>query len=238
MNLRNPADASNGLPRTAPAAADRIALIHATPLAVAPIAAALDRLWPAATRMNLLDDSLSADRVRDGQLTPAMIERFVKLAGYARDAGAAAILFTCSAFGPAIERARAEVGLPTLKPNEAMFEQALALGRRIGLVATFESSLAPMRDELVAMGAGRGIDVALTEVFVPHAMADLARGDAMAHHRRVADAVARIEGCDAIALAQFSMADAAPLARARSSAPVLTSPDCAVAALMAALGRP
>src|SRR5206468_2748136 len=81
----------------------RIALIHATPLAMAPIAESFARLWPEASLMNVLDDSLSADRAAAGALTPAMIGRFEQLARYGADAGADAILFTCSAFGPAIE---------------------------------------------------------------------------------------------------------------------------------------
>src|SRR6478735_10192287 len=85
------------------AASPRIALIHATPLAVAPIQSAFERLWPQARRMNLLDDSLSLDRAAAGSLTPAMTQRFVDLARYAQGTGCSGILFTCSAFGPAIE---------------------------------------------------------------------------------------------------------------------------------------
>jgi hypothetical protein len=33
--------------------------------------------------MNLLDDSLSVDRARDGRLTDAMVQRFADLAAYA-----------------------------------------------------------------------------------------------------------------------------------------------------------
>jgi hypothetical protein len=135
------------------AAPPRIALIHATALAIDPIRAAFERHWPQARRMNLLDDSLSVDRARDGQLTDAMVQRFADLAGYAQRTGCDAILFTCSAFGPAIEAAARATSLPTLKPNEAMFEDALALapaGRalRLGLLATFEASIASMADEL------------------------------------------------------------------------------------------
>ncbi|MEO7641374.1 MAG: arylsulfatase, partial [Ramlibacter sp.] len=71
----------------------RIALIHATPLAIAPIQDAFARHWPQPQRMSLLDDSLSVDRARDGALTPAMTQRFVDLALYARGAGCHGILF-------------------------------------------------------------------------------------------------------------------------------------------------
>ncbi len=217
------------------AAAPRVALIHATPLAIDPIAEAFARRWPRAERLNLLEDRLSQDRARDGRLTEAMTDRFIALARYACGAGADAILFTCSAFGPAIEAAARAVPVPVLKPNEAMFEQALAAGARLGLVATFEPSLAPMREELLAMAAARGRPVNLAECHVPHAMQRLAEGDAATHHRLVAEAVATLRDCDAVMLAQFSMAGAASLAREGTAAPVLTSPDCAVDALRAAL---
>lgn len=80
----------------------RIALIHALSHSVAPINEAFARDWPEAVRMNLLDDSLSADLARNGRgLDAAMHERFQRLAQYAVDTGAQGILFTCSAFGPA-----------------------------------------------------------------------------------------------------------------------------------------
>lgn len=217
------------------ARAPRVALIHATPLAIDPIAQAFERHWPQVERLNLLEDRLSQDRARDGRLTEAMTARFVALTRYAVGAQADAILFTCSAFGPAIEAAARAVSVPVLKPNEAMFEQALLAGERLGLVATFEPSLAPMREELLAMAAARGRRVALVERHVPEAMQRLAQGDAATHHRLVAHAVAGLSDCDAVMLAQFSMADAADLARQQLAKPVLTSPDCAVDALRVAL---
>jgi hypothetical protein len=217
-------------------AAPRIALIHATPLAVDPIRAAFERLWPQARRMNLLDDSLSVDRAEAGQLTDAMVQRFVDLASYAQRTGCGGILFTCSAFGPAIEVAARATGLPTLKPNEAMFEQALATKPRggplkLGLLATFQASIASMAQELEDMARQGGIAIELRSVFVPEAMDDLAQGRSADHHRKIAAAARELAACDAIMLAQFSMAAAAPEAQAQVPCPVLSSPDCAALAL-------
>jgi hypothetical protein len=219
----------------------RIALIHATALSMAPVQTAFERQWPQVRRMNLLDDSLSVDRADAGTLTEGMVQRFVTLAQYARGTGCTGILFTCSAFGPAIEAAGQAAGIPTLKPNEAMFEQALARsadGRtvKLGLVATFQASVGSLTEELQEMAAQRGITIDLRSVFVPEAMQDLAAGRTAEHHRKIAEAAQQLSDCDAIMLAQFSMADALTLVQSKVVSPVLTSPDCAVIALKQRLG--
>ena len=210
----------------------RIALIHALAHSMAPIHDAFERLWPRTSRMNLLDDSLSSDLARAGRgLDTAMSARFHALAGYAIDTGAAGILFTCSAFGPCIEAvARRHSGMPVLKPNEAMIAEAVATGRRIGLVATFAPTLASMPAEFPA-----GEDVRAE--FADGALDALDRGDALTHDRLIAEAAQRIvaNGCDVVALAQFSMARAAATTVRLVGTPVLTAPDSAVRALKARL---
>jgi Asp/Glu/hydantoin racemase len=210
----------------------RIALVHAVRVAIAPVEEAFARHWPDAARMNLLDDSLSRDRSRDGRLTPAMFQRFRTLTDYALATGADGILFTCSAFGPAIEAAREGRNVPILKPNEAMFHEALERGRRLGLLATFAPSVPPMEEEFRQL-AGR--EVELRSACVPEAMAALDAGDGTAHDRLVAGVAPQLAGCDAVMLAQFSTARAQAAVAAALGCPVLTSPDSAVLALRRAV---
>ncbi|MCR0983686.1 aspartate/glutamate racemase family protein [Roseomonas populi] len=208
----------------------RIALIHALRHSPPPVEAAFARLWPEATLMNLLDDSLSADLARDGALTPAMTDRFLSLSRYARGTGADAILFTCSAFGPCIEAvAEAFAPMPVLKPNEAMVAEAAAIGGRIGLLASFAPTLASMPPEFPS-------GVTLVPMLAAGALDALNRGDGEAHDRLAAEAARSLTDCDVIALAQFSLARAAPLVAATTGKPVLTTPDSAVRALKARLG--
>lgn len=215
----------------------RIALIHALAHSVAPINQEMASAWPEAVRMNLLDDSLSADLARnagrgvDG-LDATMHERFETLAAYAEGTGADAILFTCSAFGPCIEAAAARrPHMPVLKPNEAMVADAVALGGRIGLIASFAPTLASMPPEFPA-----GTD--LVTWLADGALDALTQGDVDRHDELVLEAARHLmsQGASVIALAQFSMARASGRVEHELGIPVLTTPGSAVRALRRCLG--
>jgi Asp/Glu/hydantoin racemase len=207
----------------------RIALIHALKHSIVPIEASFARLWPDAKLMNLLDDSLSADLARDGELTDAMTERFLSIGRYVTSTGSDAILFTCSAFGPCIEAvAREYAPMPVLKPNEAMIEQAVKQGRKIGLLSTFPPTLASMPREFPS-------SVEIVPKLAEGAMAALDRGDRAEHDLIVTEASKDLRGCDVVALAQYSMAPAATMVADATGRPVLTTPDSAVSKLKSAL---
>ncbi|MHC2336416.1 aspartate/glutamate racemase family protein [Bradyrhizobium sp. USDA 4454] len=208
----------------------RITLIHALKHSIVPIEASFTKHWPEARLMNLLDDSLSADLARDGKLTDRMTERFLAMGHYAASTGADGILFTCSAFGPCIEAvARALAPMPVLKPNEAMIEQAVAKGKRIGLLSTFPPTLASMPPEFPS-------SVTLVPKLADGALAALDRGDRAEHDRIVVEASRDLRDCDLIALAQYSMAPAAARVAEITGREVLTTPDSAVKKLKAMLG--
>jgi Asp/Glu/hydantoin racemase len=206
----------------------RIALIHAVTVAMAPVHDAFRQLWPEAECVDILDTSLSRDRERDGELTQAMVDRFLLLGKYAEDNGAAGILFTCSAFGEAIEQTAGKARVPVLKPNEAMFDAAVAAGKRLGMLATFAPSVAGMEAEFGDIAGSRAT---LDSFCVPGAMTALQSGDAAEHDRLVANAASRFADYDAILLAHFSTSRAAAAVRATVRCPVLTAPGAAVTKL-------
>lgn len=210
----------------APEERSRIVLVHAVTVAVEPVTAAFASLWPQAEVVNLLEDSLSRDRAAHADLSPEMYRRFAVLTHYALDIGARGILFTCSAFGDAIRAAARHARVPVLTPNEAMFEAALAAGDRIGMLATFEFSVAGMEEEFREAAAGR--EARIETVCVPEAMAALKSGDAETHNRLLAEAAPRLAQCDAVMLAHFSTSRALDAVRGAFDGPVLTSPAAAV----------
>lgn len=211
----------------------RVALIHALLHSVAPINAEMARQWPECERMNLLDDSLSADLARSPNgLDAAMHQRFITLSDYAVSNGADGLLFTCSAFGACIDEVARRVDIPVLKPNQAMIDEAVALGRRIGLIASFAPTLQSMPKEFP-------VGVEILPILADGALDALNAGNLDRHDTLIARAAqsAIEEGAEVIALAQFSMARAAPLVRTTITQPVVTTVGSAVRAMRRALER-
>lgn len=208
-----------------------------------PARAAFARCWPEAFCFDLLDTSLAVDWSTRGELDDAMADRFQVLGRYAAEsAGAAgrtgAILFTCSAFGPAIDAVKSQLPIPVLRPNEAAFEHALRLGENIGLVVTFPPSLPMLQRELQEMAAARGHRIAVQGVQVAAALEALKAGDGETDDWLVVEACGELGAVDVVVLGQFSLARAAPPLRDLVPVPVLITPDCAVQALRSRLGDP
>ena len=167
----------------------------------------------------------------------AMDARFAQLARYASSSGVEGILFTCSAFGSSIEKVKAEhPNMPVLKPNEAMMEQAVRIGGKIGVLSVFEPTVPSIVRELAdtAESAGRSGDMDVTARYVPGALDILHSGNEDAYNKAVAAAAANLNeelgGCDAMVLAMFSMACCGPEVSAVLGPKVqtLTSPNSAV----------
>ena len=184
----------------------------------------------------MLDDSLSRDREKSVEISADIFRRFDALGVYAADIGAEGLLFTCSAFGEAIEAVAAKAAFPVLKPNEAMFEAALQKGRTIGMLATFAPSVASMEREFYDLAKERKADAKIRTICVPEAMEALKKGDAATHNALLADAAPQLAGCDAVLLAHFSTSRAEEAVKQAVGMPVLTSPVAAVHKLRALLG--
>lgn len=219
----------------------RISLIHATPLAMQPVMRAFKRLWPQAQCTNLLDDSLTSDLQEAGGLTPGLIHRMVGLVDYVYTQGAQGVLFTCSAFGPAIDAAKRAHAIPVLKPNEAMYGEALALceamggARRMGLITTFAPASVSMTKELQDAITARNLPLSVESICADGALAHLNAGDVSSHDRLVIDAARSMSVCDVYMLGQFSMAAVQDALADALQKPVLSSPSSAVSALKTAL---
>jgi Asp/Glu/hydantoin racemase len=218
----------------------RIALVHALAESLPPIHQAFADYWPEAITFDVFDSSLAPDLAHTGQLDISMVRRFLTLGRYAaasegEGGRTAGILFTCSAFGPAIDAVKATLNIPVLRPNEATFNRALEMGSHIGLLVTFPPSLPALEAELRQMASERGMRVSITSRVIEGALAALKSGDGETHDQLAAAVAADMPPTDCLILGQFSLAQAEPAVQAAVSCPVLTTPRSAVEQLRSML---
>ncbi len=193
-----------------------------------PIESAAARLWPEARTISILVEGLSADRMESVELSPALIQRIVDLGRYAEAEGSDGILFTCSAFGAAVDQAGSVVAVPVIRPNEAMFEAAFSCGRRVLKFHTFPPAARGMEREFREAAAAAGNDAHLSSVYRAGALEARKSGDRLIHDRLIAETASGITGADVILLAQFPMASAAEEVHELTTSPVLTGPESAI----------
>jgi Asp/Glu/hydantoin racemase len=209
----------------------RIALIHALQDSQRPTWTAFQSGWPEADIFNLMDDSLPRDLQVDGM--DPLVNRFLNLGNYAANMEVGghktnAILFSCSAFGPALKAVQRSLSIPVLRPNEAAFEEALESGKRIGLMVTFGPALPPLKAELEEIAKERGLQPEIITGVAKGALEALQAGRAGEHDEIAAETASGLPPVDVLVLGQFSLARAAPAITARRSVRIITTPDSAV----------
>lgn len=211
-----------------------VGLVHATLAAVQPMIAAFRVHAPQVKLLNFVDEGLLPLAEREG-LTAAAVAEIERLVSRAAASGADGVLLTCSAYSPCVPQIQSRCAAPVVSVDEAMLRGALTCGRRIGIVATVAAA-GPTTAQLLrdyAAEAGRAVEIHVR--VVPEAFAALKRDDGARHDLLVREQIADlVPDCDAIVLAQISMAralDGAPT----YAKPVLTSPESSIRAILSRL---
>jgi Asp/Glu/hydantoin racemase len=220
----------------------QIAFIHTSPSMVPVFKALATELLPPAPAVNvfnMVDESLLCDIIGHGCCPPATAKRLVGHVLSAESAGASHILVTCSSMGRAVEASRTLCAATVLRVDEPMANQAVSIGKRIGVVATLPSTLEPTVALIRARATAAGWEIELSSQIVDGAFQAVISGDGATHDKLVGDALRHLATrVDVIVLAQASMArvvDALP-AEAKP-VPILSSPRSAVEHLASLLGH-
>jgi Asp/Glu/hydantoin racemase len=221
--------ASNSPPAGGPRG-KTLGLIHTSATLVPMFAELCSKYLPHVKIFNIVDDSLIKNTIACGELTPDTSRRVVNYAGSAQDAGADFILFTCSSIGPAVEAAAALTKVPVLRVDQPMADQAVQLGKRIGVIATLPTTLAPTSDLVKRRAAVAGKEIVLVSKLCEGAFDALMSGDAATHDKKVGEALKQLSTeVDVIILAQASMARVVDtLSKADKKVPILSSPPIAI----------
>ena len=210
----------SGLPR-------QIAMIH-TVAGLIPLFDDLAKTHlPQWQGFNMLDESLLRGTIRDGVLSQTTMWRLAQMVRSAADAGASAVVVTCSSLGPAVDAARPFCPLPLFRIDEGMARTAVTLGPRIAVLATLRTTLDPTSDLIRRSAAQAGTPCTIIAELAEGAFQKLAAGDTAGHDAMVATSLRDLAPkVDVIVLAQASMARALALVQdALHPLPVLTSPE-------------
>lgn len=207
-----------------------LGLVHTSATLVPVFAELCNKYLPNVKTFNIVDDSLIKITIACGELTPATSRRVVNYAGSAQEAGADFILFTCSSIGPAVEAAAMLTKVPVLRVDQPMADQAVRLGKRIGVIATLPTTLEPTSDLVKRRAAAAAKQIVLISKLCKGAFEALMSGDAVTHDKIVGDALKELsKEVDVIVLAQASMARVVgTLSDAEKKVPILASPEIAI----------
>ncbi len=207
-----------------------LALIHTSVTLVPMFAQLCKQKLPNIDTFNIADDSLVRACAAAGSLTPAIARRVASHIAAAEAAGADAILVTCSSIGPAVEATAFFTGVPLLRVDQPMADQAVQTGKRIGVIATLPTTLNPTTDLVRRRAAIAGKSIEVIAQLVEHAFDALMAGDTAKHDALITTALRQLASkSDVIVLAQASMArvvDALP--ESDKTIPILASPPIAV----------
>lgn len=218
----------------------RLGLLHTSATLVPVFQQLCAAKLPGVDTFNIADDSLIKDCIARGELTTLTARRVLKHLESAEQAGADVILVTCSSIGPAVDAAAGMIGVPVLRVDQPMADRAVATGRRVGVIATLPTTLAPTADLIRQRAKNAGRDLELTSHLCEGAFDALMAGNAARHDAIVGRALAELASqVDVIVLAQASMArvvESLP-AEARKT-PILASPPLAIEHLATLLITP
>jgi len=208
--------------------AKRLAFIHTSPVTIPVFGGLAQETMPEVDVFHMLDESLLKNTLAAGKLEKTTVRRLVGMVESAGEAGADAVMVACSSIGPAVDVARQVVDFPVVRVDEAMAEEAVWAGERIGVAATLESTLEPTVALIESRAKDLGLDRKIVSRLCTGAFDAVLAGDAETHDRLVREGLESLAAeADVIVLAQASMARVADTLE-RRPVPILSSPRSGV----------
>jgi Asp/Glu/hydantoin racemase len=214
----------------------KLAIIHTSPATVEPLKALAQEMIPGCTVINFVDDSILPQLMENGGDVDAVAARLTQYARHAAEVGADVILEACSSVGEAVAQMRKAVDIPIVRIDDALAEEAVRQGRRIGVAATLSTTLQPTLRLIEGKAADAGKEIELQPILVSEAYQRLMAGDAEGHNQILAAALLDlVNEVDVVVLAQASMARVLPQLPAELQGKFLSSPRLGMARVAAAV---
>lgn len=213
-----------------------LAIVHTTTATVAPLKALAEAVIPGVTVINFVDDSILPQLAGNGGNVSEVADRLVQYAVFAQQAGADVVLEACSSVGEVAPLMAARVSIPVVRIDEAMADEAVRRGRRIGVMATLSTTLNPTVRLIEAQAARAGAAVQISMTLADTAYQRLMQGDQAGHDAELlAQLATLVQTVDVVVLAQASMARVVPALPEAEQTRVLSSPPLGMERVRAVL---
>ncbi len=162
---------------------------------------------PELEQMDIADSSLIKETQGAGYATPAVARRMYNYMMCAVDAGADAILVTCTSVNTVTKKVRDMIPIPVISVEEPVAEKAVAAGTKIGLLSSLATSAEPVKQTVLEKAAEAGKDVDVRIAVADGAFEALMSGDRALHDEKVREALDKlVKEVDVVVFAQMSMA--------------------------------
>lgn len=189
----------------------RLVLIHTVnwfmDLIVKPFVGPMMERHPDLEIINILDDSLLADTVKEGDMPPEVARRIVSYACNAELAGADAIMLTCTSVNKASALSRELIKTPMFNIDEPMAKAAVEAGSKIGIIASVPTSPNGTKRLLYEAAKAAGKEIELKVVINEAAFSALMSGNTEEHNRIIHMEMDKLAAeVDVIVLGQISLA--------------------------------
>jgi Asp/Glu/hydantoin racemase len=207
-----------------------LGLIHTSAILVPMFAELCSKYLPNVKVFNIVDDSLIKNTIACGKLTPSTSKRVVNYVSSAEEGGADFVLVTCSSIGASVETAATLHNIPVLRVDQPMADKAILSGKKIGVIATLNTTLEPTCDLVKRRAIFLNKEIELTAIVCDGAFEALMSGNALLHDEKVKKALIELsKTVDVILLAQASMARVvATLSESEKIVPIFASPEIAI----------
>lgn len=210
--------------------ARKVGMVHSVASLVPVFNGLAAEIMPGVEVLHIVDEGLLKDVIETSKYASGAGRRLGTLASFTVDSGAEAVMLTCSTLGVLVEEACKMLKVPLIKVDEAMADEAVRQGTRIGIIATLYTTLDPTSDLVLERASLAKKSVNVEAVLCKGAFESLRAGDTATHDRSVLENLRSLmERSDVVVLAQASMsrvADTIPAAERK--APVLSSPRLGV----------
>lgn len=201
----------------------KIALLSATKVSIKPIEKAFQKTNSDDIEIfHLLDTSLLPMLKKEKDITPEIIQRFIKLIDLAVSANSNAVLFTCSAFNNIADILQPIYDIRLFRSDEAMLNEASKYDK-VGLVSTVKETPIALKSYLKKIKPTIQI-----ESIVDDGAINLLNSNKKAEHdQKIIKMINHIkEKVDVIVLSQYSLAHIKK--QVSLDIPILTGPDASV----------